>query len=73
MPAVRVRISDKEKRELLKYGDLSHSLREGLELYLRQRKSEQLLDKLEALQAADRVWIPTSVDVKRIREDRNRR
>lgn len=42
-------------------------------LYLRQRKSEQLLDKLEDLQTANRVWIPTSVDVKMIREDRNRR
>lgn len=73
MTTLSVRISEEEKRELLKYGSLSDSLREGLKLYLGQRKTERLLSKLEALQAKNRVKGSAYFDAKLIREDRNRR
>lgn len=72
MTTVSVRISEEEKRQLLKYGNLSDSLREGLKLYLGKRKTERLLGKLEALQAKNRVRGTASAEVKMIREDRNR-
>ncbi len=72
MTIVSVRISEREKKELLKYGKLSESLREGLRLYLNQRKSEKLLRELKALQARNSVKTSTKTDTRLIKEDRTR-
>ncbi len=72
MTTVSVRISDEEKEELLKYGSLSKSLREGLKLYLGKRKSERLIRRLEALQSKNHVKTSTATDLKLIKLDRNR-
>jgi Arc/MetJ-type ribon-helix-helix transcriptional regulator len=72
MTTVSVRISDEDKKELLKYGNLSESLREGLKLYLRKRKSEKLIRRLEVLQSTNPVKISTATDLKLIKQDRNR-
>jgi uncharacterized protein YlbG (UPF0298 family) len=72
MKTVCVRISEEEKRQLKKYGRLSDTLREAMKLYLNKRKSEELLHKLEELQAKHPVKTSTEEEVKLIREDRNR-
>ncbi len=72
MTTVSVRISDEEKKELLKYGNLSESLREGLKLYLRKRKSEKLIRRLEVLQATNPIKTSTATDLKLVKQDRNR-
>ena len=72
MNTVCVRISEEEKRQLKKYGNLSHTLREAMKLYLNTKKSEELLCKLEELQKKNPVKFSTEDEVKLIREDRHR-
>lgn len=72
MPTVSVRISEKEKKELVQYGSLSNSIREALRLYLDSKKSRQLLRKLEELQRKNPVKTTKLQEVRLIKEDRNR-
>jgi hypothetical protein len=72
MPTITVRISDEEKKRLLKHGALSKSVREALELYLSTRKSDELIGKLEKLQQKNRVRTTTAEEVRLIKEDRMR-
>lgn len=72
MPAISVRISDEEKKRLLKHGALSKSVREALELYLSTRKSDELIRKLEKLQRENRIKTTAADDVSLINEDRRR-
>jgi uncharacterized protein YlbG (UPF0298 family) len=72
MDTVCVRISEEEKRELKKYGSLSHTLREAMKLYLNTKKTEEVLFKLGELQAKNPVKISSEEIVRLIREDRNR-
>ena len=72
MTTVCVRITEEEKRELMKYGSLSHTLREAMKLYLNSKKYEQVLSKLGELQAKNTVKTTIEEDVRLIREDRNR-
>ena len=50
MPTVRVRPTEEEKKELLKYGGLSRGVREGVRLYLNAQKSQEIFRNLEDLQ-----------------------
>ena len=72
MTSVCVRITEEEKQELLKYGSLSHSIREAMELYLNTKKTQEILKKLGELQAKNPVKTPSDEIVRMIREDRNR-
>ena len=72
MKTVSVRISEEEKCQLMRYGKLSDTLREGMKLYLSQKKSEELLRKLGELQAKNPIKTSTLAEVKLILEDRNR-
>lgn len=72
MPTITVRISDEEKRRLLKHGTLSKSVREALELYLSTRKSDELIESLEKLQKKNRIRMTTAEEVRLINEDRRR-
>ena len=72
MTTVIIRITENEKRQLQKYGKLSDTLREGMKLYLNNKKSEELFFKLEKLQAENQVKTSTEEEVKLIREDRSR-
>ena len=49
MPTISFRISEEQKRALLRYGPLSSSIRDALRLYLDTKRSEQLLRKLQEL------------------------
>jgi len=72
MKTVCVRISEEEKRQLQKYGKLSDTLREAMNLYLNKKKSDELLRKLANLQAKNPIKTSREEIVKLIREDRNR-
>ena len=72
LTTVTLRLSDKEKKELLRYGTVSEALRQGIQLYLRTRKKQETLHRLEELQKKNPAKISSSELVKMIREDRNR-
>jgi uncharacterized protein YlbG (UPF0298 family) len=72
MNTVCVRISEEEKKQLKKYGSLSHTLREAMKLYLNTKKTEETLAKLGELQAKNPVNISSEEIVRLIREDRGR-
>jgi hypothetical protein len=72
MPTITVRVSDEEKKRLLKHGALSKSVREALELYLSTRKSDELIGKLEKLQQTNQIRTATAEEVRLINEDRRR-
>lgn len=72
MPTISVRISDKEKRELQRYGTLSDSVRDALALYLNTKKSDELLRRLGELQKKNPITTTTLEEVRLIKEDRNR-
>jgi len=55
MPTVRVRLTEEEKKELLEYGGLSKGVREGVRLYLKAQKSQEIFRKLEDLQRKNPV------------------
>ncbi len=50
MPTVSVTLTKKQKKELLVYGGLSKGLKEGVGLYLKAQRSQDLFRKLEELQ-----------------------
>lgn len=51
LTTVCVRISKEEKREFLKHGGLSQTMREAVKLYLKSKKSDDAFSKLKELQA----------------------
>jgi hypothetical protein len=72
MRSVSVRISEEEKLQLQRYGKLSDALRQGMKLYLNNKKSEELFCKLQKLQTENPIKTSTEQEVRLIREDRNR-
>ena len=72
MPSITVRVSEDEKKRLLKHGNLSASVREALRLYLDTETSRELLDKLEKLQAKNPTRTTSADEVRLIDEDRKR-
>ena len=72
MPTITVRISDEQKKLLLKSGDLSKSVREALELYFDSRKSREVLKRLGALQRENTVRTTPEEEVGLISQDRRR-
>jgi hypothetical protein len=72
MPTITVRISDEEKKGLLKRGKLSKSVREALELYLNTAKSRDLIAKLEELQRKNPIRTTPAEEARMINEDRKR-
>ena len=72
MPTVTLRLSDKEKKELLRYGTVSEALRQGIQLYIMTRKNQESFRRLEELQKKNPAKISSSELAKMIRQDRNR-
>ena len=72
MPTITVRISEEDKRRLLRQGALSKSVREALELYFNSRKSKELIEKLDALQRKNPIRTTPADEARLIREDRER-
>jgi hypothetical protein len=72
MPTISVRISEQDKKRLLKHGALSKSIREALDLYLNTKQTQELLARLEKLQQRNTVKTTSAEEVRLINEDRNR-
>ena len=70
MPTISVRISEEQKKALLKYGPLSSSIRDALRLYLDSKRSDQLLLTLQDMQREGRVRTTSVEDARLIGEDR---
>lgn len=69
---ITVRLSEKERRELKKYGKISEVVREALHLYLRDRASRRIVSRLKELQRMTKVQTKIEDDIRLIRADRER-
>ena len=72
MPTITVRISEEEKKSLLRRGRLSEAVREAIELYLDTGRSQELIGKLERLQRENAIMTTPDDEVRMISEDRKR-
>ncbi len=72
MPTISVRVSEDEKKRLLEHGSLSTSVREALKLYLDTMRSQELIERLEALQRKNSIRTSSAEEVRLIGEDRKR-
>ena len=72
MPTISVRISEEEKRKLMKYGPLSKSVRDALRIYLDAKRTEQFLSRLGGLQSKNPIKTTTEEEVRMIMEGRRR-
>ena len=70
MTSISVRVSEEEKRELEEYGSISEAVTEGLQLYLKRKKTGKIFRRLEKLQEKDRARTTSVEEVELIREDR---
>jgi hypothetical protein len=73
MPTITVRISEEEKKKLLRHGELSKTVRDALKLYLSSDRSRGLLARLDEIQKKNPVRTTTAKEVRLINEDRKRR
>jgi Arc/MetJ-type ribon-helix-helix transcriptional regulator len=69
---ITVRLTEKERRELQRHGKISEVTREALRLYLRTRKSKQLISRLRDLQKTTKLRTTIQDDLQLIRADRQR-
>lgn len=72
MPTISIRISDEEKKVLIRYGKVSKTVREAIRQYLNTKKSRTLLGKLEELQRQNVVKTTTPQEVELLKGDRRR-
>ena len=72
MPTISIRISEEEKKRLLKHGALSKSVREALDLYLNTKQTQELIARLEKLQQKNIVKTSSIEEVRLVNEDRKR-
>jgi hypothetical protein len=68
MTIVSIKISERERRKLLKHGSLSETTRDGIQLYLGARRSRELLKKLEELHSKNPVRTTALEEVNLIKE-----
>ena len=73
MTIITVRLSEKEKASLEKYGKISDVVRQAIHNYLNDRKAREVLRKLEQYQKKNPIETDREEIVAMIREDRNNR
>jgi hypothetical protein len=71
MPTISVRVTNEEMKRYTKYGPLSKTVREALELYEKERKKGEAVRKLEKLQREHPVHVDPEEIVRIIREGRD--
>ena len=71
MTVITVRLSEKEKSSLEKYGKISDVVRDAIHAYLNNRKAEEALRKLTQYQKANPIDTSTEAIVVMVREDRS--
>jgi hypothetical protein len=70
MPTISVRITEEERKKLLRYGPLSDTVRDALDLFMRDRKSREFVLKLRQFQQENPVKVDHDEIVRIIREGR---
>lgn len=70
MTVITVRLSNKEKASLEKYGKISDVVRQAIRVYLNDMKAREALRKLEQYQKKNPVASTRKEIVAMIREDR---
>jgi hypothetical protein len=70
MPTISVRISEQERKKLLRYGPLSDTVREALDLYIRDKKSREFVKRLRQFQQENPVKVDPDEIVRLIHEGR---
>jgi hypothetical protein len=71
MPTISVRISDEERKRLVKYGPLSETVRQALEMYVREKRKREVIEELRQYQREHPVHVNPDEIVRIIREGRN--
>jgi len=72
MTTISVRITEEEKKNLKKRGEISKVVREAITTYLISAKSEETIKRLEELQRIDRAKTTSQQEINLIRKDRER-
>ena len=70
MPTISIRITDEDKKRLLRYGPVSKTVREALDQYMKDEKKREALRKLSELQKRYPVKVDPDEIVRAIRADR---
>ena len=70
MAMITVRLSEKEKSSLEKYGKISEVVRDAIHAYLNNRKADEVLKKLEKYQKSNPIDTSTEAIVAMVRKDR---
>jgi Arc/MetJ-type ribon-helix-helix transcriptional regulator len=70
MTVITVRLSEKEKAALEKYGKISDVVRDAIRLYINDKKAREAIEELKEIQRKYPVNTTTEEIVKLIREDR---
>ena len=73
MTAITVRLSEKEKSSLEKYGKISDVVRQAIDMYLNDMKAREALRKLEQYQKRNPAVTTRKEIVAMIRKDRDSR
>ena len=69
---ITVRLSEKEKHELQRQGNISEVVREAVRNYLKDRRSRKIISRLMEMQSKRTTRTSLSNDLKMIRVDRER-
>ena len=70
MPTISVRITEEERRRLLRYGPLSDTVREAIEMYVKGRKRREFVEELKRFQEEHPVHVDPDEVLRIIREGR---
>jgi hypothetical protein len=73
MTAITVRLSEKEKSALEKYGKISDVVRDAIRMYINDKQATEALKRLEEYQKKNPISTTTEEIVASIREDRDSR
>lgn len=72
MPTISVRLSEEERKRLVKYGPISKVVKESLKVFLNDKTRAETLKRLNELQRENVIKIKTEDDLRMIKEDRRR-
>ena len=71
MPTISVRLTEEERARLEKYGPLSETVRQAIEMYVKDKKRREFVRELAKFQKEHPVHVDPEDIVRIIREGRN--
>lgn len=73
MITISVRLTEKDKVELEKYGKISDLVRDAIRMYINNKRSQETLRKLKEYQKKNQVTTTTEEIIAMLKEDRDSR